>query len=152
MLKEKTDNLLRDSISQAGGLKGGLHKEFWRRALTTPLSSGFSSWCLRQTHATSMLPCVVHVVSGALLSLYLCNWGGSKPFKASFKTGPHAMRTYTDVNEDQCWADSKQLSLSDITAFVLAAAVLADHGQTSLQNDCIFLTWLPKQTFLGWSS
>lgn len=97
-------------------------------------------------------PCchVWYMSSLELCSLSTCaTEGDSKAFKASFKTGPHAMRTYTDVNEDQCRVDSKQLSLSDITAFVLAAAALADHGQTSLQNDCIFLTWLPKQTFLG---
>ena len=87
----------------------------------------------RQTHAASVLPCLVCVLSGALLCLSpRAAEGDSRPFKASLKKDPHTMRTYAGLNEEQCCADSKRLSLSNLKAFVLAAAAVTDCWQTSL--------------------
>lgn len=87
----------------------------------------------RQAHAACVLLCLVRVLSGALLCLSSCAAeGDSRPFKASLKKDPRTMRTYAGLNEEQCCADSKWLSLSNLKAFVLAAAAVTDCRQTSL--------------------
>lgn len=100
----------------------------------------------RQTHAAALLPCLVRVLSGALLCLSPhAAERDSRLFKASLKMDPRTMGTYAGLNEEQCCADSKCLSSSDLKAFVLAAAAVTDCRQTSLQSE-LYLSYLAAKT------